>query len=510
MELQISKQAVAVNETVASATAEIPVEFDLVLPDYCPDIVRILKCSGSPAITNTYVSGDKLIAEGTVTADIYYKSPEKELCKAESKFSFQKTLDLKSTPENPIVSVRPRIGYFNCRAINPRRVDMRGAVGLVVNVTAVKEEEVVSSAEGMGVQLRPVWVEAGKMIASEKKNFSVKEDVRLPSEKPGVSSVIRTSAIPNLTDKKVVDGKVILKGDLEVSVLYRAQNDERTLETANFTLPMSTIADVAGIDEDCICSPSLSVTSVEAVPRPDAEGSSNVLGIETSVTADITAGTGITYPLSADCYGTKYDTKAKSKTIAVATAPREVKERIIVKEMIDFPAGATCITDIWVETDSINARTSGTDIVFYGKVNVQMFGEEAAGETELFEHTIAFEQTVPFGGTCEIPVSQICFNLASMNFNIGDGRIDFRCEIAATGIVMCETGQKVITEIIVDPEKPARADTAACLNVYFADKGESVWEIAKRYNANPSFIMEENNLASDTLPQKQMLLIPIF
>ena len=43
MDYKAVKQAVCVNETVFSKSAEVPFEFDFTLPDYCPDIVKILK-----------------------------------------------------------------------------------------------------------------------------------------------------------------------------------------------------------------------------------------------------------------------------------------------------------------------------------------------------------------------------------------------------------------------------------------------------------------------------------
>ena len=44
MELKLQKQPVAVCELLLDTVAEYPIECDLLLPDYCPDIVRVLCC----------------------------------------------------------------------------------------------------------------------------------------------------------------------------------------------------------------------------------------------------------------------------------------------------------------------------------------------------------------------------------------------------------------------------------------------------------------------------------
>ena len=44
MELKLEKQPVSGCELLLDTAAEYPIESDLLLPDYCPDIVRILCC----------------------------------------------------------------------------------------------------------------------------------------------------------------------------------------------------------------------------------------------------------------------------------------------------------------------------------------------------------------------------------------------------------------------------------------------------------------------------------
>ncbi|MEE1392768.1 MAG: hypothetical protein U0K65_01235, partial [Negativibacillus sp.] len=64
MECNAIRQAVCVNETVFDSTAEVPLETDITLPDYCPDIVRILKCSLNSCVKSTHLQGRQLTIEG--------------------------------------------------------------------------------------------------------------------------------------------------------------------------------------------------------------------------------------------------------------------------------------------------------------------------------------------------------------------------------------------------------------------------------------------------------------
>ena len=55
MEYKLKKDRIAVCEIAFDSFTELPIESDLLLPDYCPDIVKVLKCQARPAFSKTEV-----------------------------------------------------------------------------------------------------------------------------------------------------------------------------------------------------------------------------------------------------------------------------------------------------------------------------------------------------------------------------------------------------------------------------------------------------------------------
>ena len=72
MECNAIRQAVCVNETVFDSVVEVPLEADIILPDYCPDIVKILKCSLDFCISASRVQGRQLSLEGVCSISCLY------------------------------------------------------------------------------------------------------------------------------------------------------------------------------------------------------------------------------------------------------------------------------------------------------------------------------------------------------------------------------------------------------------------------------------------------------
>ena len=112
MDLILNKEQVFVNEIVYDGQAEQGVEFDYVLPDYYPDIFRILKCSLCPRITSYNVAGDKLNFDGVVYIKVLYlcESSNKIHC-VDQRMTFSKSVDLGKNVEdnNPQVSMCRRL-----------------------------------------------------------------------------------------------------------------------------------------------------------------------------------------------------------------------------------------------------------------------------------------------------------------------------------------------------------------------------------------------------------------
>ena len=77
MEYQCKKEVFPVCETVFEGTSEQPVDLELSLPDYCPDIERILKCRLCPSVSSKNISGDRLDVDGMVLISLYYLDSKK-------------------------------------------------------------------------------------------------------------------------------------------------------------------------------------------------------------------------------------------------------------------------------------------------------------------------------------------------------------------------------------------------------------------------------------------------
>ena len=510
MELTLQRQMITINEVVYDGYVEQPIECDALLPDYCPDIVKVLKCGVTTHLHSTTTSGDRLTVEGMAVAHIYYSSEKNQIRHVEYKIPFGKSVDLRSAPHSPVITVLPSVDYVNCRAVNQRRVDVRGAITFTVKVTDQKQEQVISGAEGAGIQLRRDMLPATELVSQNQSPFSVSEELELGYGKSAIGSIIRTDCRVNVQDHKIIAGKIVAKGDFMLHILYQPQEDEGALEVMEYSLPISQIIDCAGVDEQCICMVEMVCASCDVQPKTGDDGEYRTFMLDARIMAMVSAYRHHEIPVASDCFSTKYECKCTHRPVSFMRLSDMISESLIHKVTLDLPENVEKVVDAWCEVDTLNWKHEQNAINASLKLTVSMFAKMENGECLYFEQQSEMEQILPIQGVCAAIQFEPTADILSSTFNlVGKEKIDMRCEVLIKGCVHCTVRQNSIGDITVD-ESSVKVKEQNKLYIYYADEGESVWNIAKRYNTSPGAIWEENAVEEDTLGKKTMLLIPIL
>lgn len=512
MDLQLSKESITVNEVVFDSAIEQPIECDVILPDYCPDIQKILKCLASVKYTSNQASGDKLTLEGFVTLTVYYLSDQNNLRCSEHKVPFSKSSDLKAgaVGENPLLLVNTAIDYLNCRAINQRRIDIRGAFTIGVRILSCRGEEVAVSAEGAGIQLKKQMTDATQVVGEANRQFTVREELEAGYGKPPVAAIIRSAVRASVTDYKVIANKVIVKGELAIHLLYSGEEEDAGLEMTEYSLPISQIVDMEGVQEDCICGVRFEVINWDIQPKQDDEGEWSLIAAEVTVSATVRAHRGESVAYLTDAYSTAYETANTQKSISLLRLSGLISDKAPVKDVAELPENIEKIIDVWGEVTQFSNRIQDGEAVTTGKLLFGMFAIGQEGTPVYYEKTGDFVLKHKMAEPVSNPLFDCFCTADGVSYTItADNQVEIRCDVMAEGYLYDVVKKQVLADILVDASRQKKRDSKAALTIYYADKGESIWEIAQRYNTSVTAVMEENDLAVEELAERSMLLIPM-
>lgn len=509
MELNTVQESVAACEVVYDSFVEQPIECDILLPDYCPDILKILTCSATPVFTLVQANGAQLAVDGHAMLSITYLSDAGSVRCSEHKVPFSRTIELKSAPESPVISYHAAVDYMNCRAVSPRRADVRGALTVQLKVLSQKKESVVTDAQGEGIQLLRQTAPVTQVVGCASRQYTLREELQIEDSEPGVRHIVRCSCRAQVTDYKAIANKVIAKGELKVSFLYSGYENERDLHIARFTLPISQIVDVDGVDENCRCDVHMHVVSCELIPRSDELGEGRTVSLEAVFCAVVKAYRQMDTAWVSDCYCTQYESSFTTRAVSSLSLLDILNTTLDKSESLKLPQQVTDVTDVWCRAGFTEAKSEEEGLILYGKLTVCML----AVDTDA--NPLYCEQALEIRHVCakyeaEQLITDIQMEAGDCAFvRSGEDSLEIKTQVYLAGSICGMRRRQAVDTIELDESKGRKPQSQAAITIYFADEGEAMWEIAKRYNTSMAAVMEENGLEGANVPQRSMLLIPI-
>ena len=505
MDYNVSQEELAIGKTVFEECQEQPVDLDFSLPDYCPDIQRILKCQVYPRITMRNISGDRLEVEGISNVKLLYLDEEKRkvrCCEHSDPFSI--SFHLKDTPQNPVVFTKARVDYINCRAVSPRKLDIHGAFSICAKVVSKTNQAIVYDIPEKGIQQKKQSISASRVVSTAQQMFSVSEVLEIGQGKPEAESVIRTDVTALVQDTKTVANKMILKGEVLLKILYVGNLEEGELETMEYSVPVSQIVDADGVDETSMCDAKMEVLGYEVQIRTDSSGEDSLLA------ASVIAYTDTEIQIVTDAYSTEYDLNLEYQNLDFDRLLESIKDSYIHKNTVDVGVNITRVIDVWNEISSITAQQENGQILFKGKYNACILAIGSDGEPIYTEKMIDFEYAHDWTGKPDAVTCDSSMTVVSLSYRItGANGIEVRAELGLSAVIHSRRTCRAVCYVSADESKPRAKDSSASLILYYADEGEKIWDIARRYCTSVEAIQQENDLTEEEIPNKSMLLIPV-
>ncbi len=506
-ELKLTRDAVCVTETLLDTAAEQPVELDYSLPDYYPSIFRLLKTSIRPVIQQTRISGKSLTLDGVCRITVLYLGEEDNSLQAvEQTMPFSKTLELKGECDAPVIRCSCRCYHAGGRAVSPRRLDIRGGVSIRARVTGQRELPVVSAASGSGIQLHTTLLSLCGKRRSAQKPFTVSEDLELPQSKPPFGTLLASRDAVRMEDCKIIANKVICRGELCCHLLYLPDGGGQP-ETMEYTVPISQIADLPGVDEGDRIDARFEPAGLTLEAIPGGENGCRHLSAEWNLILNCVSDQNRDMAIADDAFSTRCPTElSRTPALAERMVGSVNLSQTVRGEMNTEPVSQ--VLDLLCNIGEISARAENGAVIVNGTLEVTALCLDRDGVPFTADKTLPFEFPADCSCNGELSFSPMVQILSAGYAITGEAAVEARIQLQVTGAVCEKLPISGITDIALD-EEAAVPPPSSALRLYFGEPGEALWDIARRFGASMAAVMEENELDSETLPERQMLLIPM-
>ena len=507
MDLQLIRREMSVFRDVLAEQAEQAIDLEFTLPDYCPKIEKIIKSTLTPRIGNVSYSGSTITAEGEAELNLLYCSSEQPgLFGYETAMQFSKSTDCKYDCDKMMITANVAPGYVNCRAVNERKLDVHGSVMLHFKGVQNDVFDVVVGSECSSLQLKRAKTENLENCGYASKQFILQQDFYLPQTSGSIENIIRTSGEVSVSDCKFLADKAIVKGELDLNILYRNASGE--CETFFGSVPIEEIADIEGVDEHCYKNVQIMLCSLKIKPFTDANGECRSMQAEAKINIDLAGSRINELEPVCDCYSVTNNLDVQRQSLNIKTAPQQLSASHQMREMIELGTAIGSIIDVSCDCGSIAAAFEDRTMTVRGIVTATIIAKDSDG------NCVCYEKKLPFSHEFEIEpcadhTADIKAIITGCSYSMkSDDSIELRAQIDITGLVCCKKQMNVITDITADDNSEKQIGDMPAIVLYFAKPQESVWDIAMRYNTSVDLIMGANGLDNDILATDTVLLIP--
>ena len=512
MDYIIKKEPLYVCENIFDGVVEQPVDLDFSLPDYCPDIQKILKCQICPQIESRNVSGDKLYVEGNANIFLIYLDDEKNsirCCEHTSPFSV--SVNLKNSGNDVVVFTKTKTEYVNCRAVTPRRLDIHGAFSIFVRAKCKKEKNVVCDIEGDGIEKRKISSTCSNVIGLGQQYFNVAEVIDKGSRQPDIEHILSTLVSVDLQNYKTLQNKVMLEATAKIKVVYISDIEYSRVEVLEHSIPLSQILDVEGVQDNCSCNVNIEVLNHDISIKANDNDENNLLAFECKMCATAMAFEEKSLDVLSDVYSVDYESEPKYENVSLSNLVDSLNETYMLKSIIELDDNEIFdLIDSGGDLNNVKCFVRDGEINFEGKINVCVFAKNSDEVPFYLERLVEFTYEYSLGDFAGSALCEENISLKSCECRlVGKNSVEVIAEIQIGALIYAEKKLSSIMDIFVDEEKIREKDKKTAVTLYFAEDGEELWDIARKYCTSVEKIKSENELEDDKLQGKNMLFIPM-
>lgn len=471
------------------------IDYQLNLPQYLDDVERLVKCCVKNVASDYELTQTGITVYGKSVITVMYKASDGITLSSIFEEEFSRAFDLSECDYPSFAEVNLYTAYSNSRLVNQRRIDVHTALNAQISVYCKRDVSTLNKCEK--AFLKTDESETLNIKGCGACSFDFDESFSISSSDTQIKNIVNTYVNCTVSDKKIIKDKMLVKINSEISCVYC--DEKNKLGKAVYSFSSSKIIEIS----DCLETDNALVSAQisQLYIKPKANADNRLCDIETvgRIVIQYKICSSQKQSLAVDTYVPHYSFTDEKSKLSVKSNP------IYYYDTKNTELSFECEKSI-VEIIDLNVQ------ILRSYINMSVLNVQILLRFFYYDDTSSlcyFEKD----GTCEIKLNDNEYEgegtatLNSFDFVIGDAsKIKLRLSLDYTAYLYTEKTVEYITDINV--QERLQNENAYELTLYFASDNESVWEIAKRFSTDTRLIMSENDLSSDKIKGKRVLLVP--
>lgn len=514
--MELKKKYIHMNYEKGHALSQITLDDDYNLPDYKPDIVRVMKEKGEIHFDEVKVSDGHLYVKGALQFLVLYRSDQedKKIDSLSGSIPFSETISLEGAQELDPVQMSAQIEDLSIDIINSRKLGIRALVMLQALIRETRDEEIATDITAEeALEMQKEYQDVLQLLECKKDNFRFRQELPLSSSKPNIRDILWKSAQIRGLESRLKNGEIELSGEVLVYVLYLGEEEEDRLQWMETTVPLTGSIECGNCTEDLIYKVSASPRSIEIEAKPDYDGEMRMLNLDMVLDLDICLWQEESMEILKDVYSLsrrivpEYQESRLPMLIAKNYAKCKVGDRIqLGSEQENILQ--ICVCEGTVTIDNTSYEEGGVNVEGTLAVELMYITTDDTMPVGTLKGLIAFEQKIEVPGAREDSEFELEAGIEQLGALLVDNtQVEIKAVINLNLIAFENRSIRKLADIEAEELNLEELQRRPGIVGYIVKAGDSLWNIAKENHTTITDLMQTNQLVSEEIQIGDKLLI---
>ena len=505
--MDIQKKQVSANMPVAHFDTSVIVDSDAIVSDSKPDLLKIIQIDPSVRVTKVDLLNGKMMIGGQVSYKILYQPENAEgICSMTAAADFSHMEENSAFTEGMFADVNADTEHVEWELINSRKIKIKSVISLDANVSCSSSVGLPLEISEDNIQVKYEEFGGYQKLLNKRDIITVSDSLSLPSGKPNIGTLLKSDVALCSKDVKIISGKVIIKGDLALNNLYIPEGTN-SVDFCSHNVPFTEILDAEGISENDLCTVKTEIEDCDFSLATDSDGDVRVINSNIRIGVKISADTPISERVITDVYSLTDNLEINTtpvnfkKTLASSSFGHTVKCSV-------RPGNISSVYNVVAKPSVTCCVASENSVTLEGYIDLCALcithGEVCP--VKLHNEEIPFKIETDMPGCHSMAEVSADIEISDINHILdSSGEVGLRITLSCNAIAT----EKGTIDIIDNIESTGPTDSRTpSITLYFVQKNDTLWDIAKRYHTKSEYIEELNGDAISPLKCGSQILIP--
>lgn len=490
--IEIIKEDIKVEELIGSEQTQVLVEKEIYVNTGSSHIENLIWADARVDILSSKILEDRILVNGLIKFSLLYKDAEEELHTLEEQSDFKEEIEIEGIYEGMDLEIDTKIEYME-EEIEENKIYLRTVVNLGGKVLETRSLEMIKEIEGEeDLQSLKKEVKYKEVFGNQTSYEQIKDTIILDETKPPVEKVLKFSAKAKELESVVAEDRVIVSGEVLVSMIYLSEEEVYTVKES---IPFNQFIEMEGVYRDLKNTLRLKVKEGNYEVLEDEFGDLKKIDINFNIEMGTKVYRNTSRNLIIDIYSTKEKILLEQEEINLKENMDNMNYEDIKSFDINIDAGE--ILDIEVFENIVEKRFIDGEIVIDGILNTNVYYiDKSSNELAMYRDAFPFKSSFPVDEIYEDTVIDLSCSLKDTNYILKkeslsiEENISYNISLNKDRKIYCIKNIEETGEIIDKKNKPS-------ITIYIVQKGDILWDVAKRYNTTIDEILAANNLDED-------------